>query len=178
MAEPAVVGQDNGTIQELRARVDELNKQVREVGETNQTLSQQLEEAKREKMTEIERIQSERDEFKNRTADLSQYQSKAEKYEQTMQRQYEARLSSLSDDVRAEVQSLSSVGDWADRVGALEAAVGLMAKVKPTKAGTNTDPGATPPPATPPTDGGKKPDEDKSFDPKVGITSALSQRRA
>jgi len=153
----------------LREKNDELSKEKTE-------LNQKVTAAEREKMGEIERLQAEINDRKNEVGELSNYRSKAEKYEGFAQQVYEKKISEAPEDVREHLQSLSSVGDWADRLGSLESAFGLISKVQPVKAGTNTNPGPASTTVSQPTEGAKE-KEVQAFNPKISLGDALAAKR-
>lgn len=173
--EPQHGGEDNSTIRQMREKIESLQNDLKASKEENSTLAEKVTAAEREKMTEIERLQAELGDNKNRIADLTAYQGKAEKYEGFAKQQYEQRLASAPEDIRSRIEGLSSVGDWADRLGALDNALQLVDTVKPKSAGTKTEPAPPEGPNGEPTGGGKK--EPQPFDPKRTLADSLALAR-
>lgn len=176
MSETQEQNQESSTIRQMREQIEKLTNDLKAERSTKEELETKVKEAEQAQMTEIQRLQSQLEDQKKQTGELSSYRDKAAKFDEFAQKTYEKRLAEAPEDIRDELAGLSQTGDWSDRLGSLENAFGLVSKVKPTKAGTNTEPGATPSSTPDPTEGGKK-EEEPSFNPQISLAEAYAAKR-
>lgn len=168
---------DNSAIRQLRDQIDTLKNELGQSRSENQAISERLTAAEREKMSEIERLTAERDDFKKGLGEMSQFKSQAEKAAAFAESQYNKKIETISPDHKETVLGLTGlISDPFDRLTALENAVSLITP-KATKAGTTTDPGATTPTVQAPTMGGKTPEENNKFNPSISLSDALAAKR-
>lgn len=157
---------DNATIQEMRAQIDSLTRDLKAAPSAEELaalkserdeLKSKVTEAEREKMTEIQRLQSELEElkpFKDQATNLTQQWETVEKRAQS---EYEGILAGVTDEAhRAAVERLSAQGSWMDRVDLARHAVSILPQPQPKAAGTVTQPDGSAGGDTPPTDGAKE----------------------
>lgn len=144
--------ENTSTIQAMRAKIDEANRLAKEKEQEAATLKAQLDEIEKAKLSEIERLKLERDEASQKLSELDRIRDENGRYTSTFEKLYQDTLQTVPEDKRADIETLTAQGTWADRYTAIQAAVKLLPpqgvsvpRIQPGHPGPVNDPVVTPP---------------------------------
>ena len=145
---------DSSVIRELRAKLDEQSKALKERDTQLESLTTKLTDFERSKLETEERLRLELADTKKNLEDLKPLTKKVEHYEGTLKDLFEKRLASLPDEHRPHVEAITSiVTGYAEKLTTLDAATKLIPTEKaPAKAGVTPNPSnpTSPNPQAPP----------------------------
>lgn len=140
---PPVDQAENGAIRQMREQIANLEAARKDAEAKAAESLAKATELEREKLTEIDRLKAEREEYKTKAEEGVKASERLASVEKTLESQYNAKLLTIPDPMRAAVAQISQHGTFADRLSALDAAVSLMAPAtpaRPSSAGTPTSP--------------------------------------
>jgi protein required for attachment to host cells len=138
--------EDNSTIKAMREAHDK-------VAEENKSLKAQLTDLERKEMDEKARLTAERDEAREKAAEADKLRAENGQFASKFETLYGHELLGVPEEKRAQVQTLTANGSWADRYEAIKSAKQLITVAAPTVIGTLSNPPGAPvvqPPAAPP----------------------------
>jgi flagellar biosynthesis GTPase FlhF len=166
--------ENNSTIREMRAQVEAANKAAKEAEAARKDLDAKLKEKERAEMDEIERLKSINEEHEAKLKEAEDAKAERDALAATLEQSYKDKLAKVEEDYRANAEALSKHGNWAERIAALDAAIGLIPKPKSVPTGGAAGSGTTPPEGTPGTQPTKEPLDLKQFNkPGIGIGATL-----
>lgn len=146
---------NNSTIQAMRLKIDEANRLAKEASDRAAAAEAQLKERERAEMAEMERLKAEKAEAEGKVTELEAFRNEHGQFASKLESMYNSQLEAVPEAQRAQVESLSKQGTWADRLEALTAAVQLITppgvhvpRVQPGHPGPVNDPPVTPPTKT------------------------------
>lgn len=143
---------DNATIVAMRAQIEAANKAAKEAKERADSLEAQVKERERSEMAEMDRLKAEKADAEAKVSELEAFRNEHGQFASKLEAMYTSQLEAVPEAQRAQVESLSKQGTWADRLEALNAAVALIQppgvvvpRVQPAAPSPVTDPPVAPP---------------------------------